>query len=338
MNKQTNKYFPPIAISLMLASVACTSEMGFQDSDPISQIKLEVIDGTLKVSDFETFEELIEEKNELEEVSFTNIAQVINSNSNILPNARISEAGMERLEEFEGSYLLELLDEDGFVIIDEFLFYLDFDNGLVAVTSNLDKKSELLDKNYADDEVLLFYFTDDVISLLESGASSTVDKGNINSRVAAGFEPNYENISDNCSWKKCDNNGHEEQVKYDPETEFEYRLEAKHVYQAAGIYFRLMSEAKHMKRSGKTFYSSEPTNITIRYNYQYNSKKKKIGRKSGQGESSQFTRDHNVFYYESSRGLHSFTLETQFKVFIGGDHGSGYLGWWELNLQRIRKS
>lgn len=234
------------------------------------------------------------------------------------------------------SYLLDILDEDGFVIIGNYLFYLDFNNKMVAVSSDLNLKDAIKQEDFSSESIRLFRFEDDVIGLIEIGSSSTIDKGNFNSRIESHFVI-APTLGSGCSWDKCDNNGTIEQDQFDPITLTEYRLEAKHVYQAAGIYFRLMSESKHMKRGGNLTYTSEPTNNAIRYDYWFESKKSSIGIRSGHSEKYSFISDQDIFFYESSRGLERFRLDSQFEVFIGGSHGSGSLGWWLFNLQRISK-
>ncbi|MFT4856610.1 MAG: hypothetical protein ACI9UV_000353 [Algoriphagus sp.] len=213
---------------------------------------------------------------------------------------------------------------------------MDFNRRLVVVSSDFALKNDIIRGDFSNEKIRLFSFEDDVIGLLEINSESSISKTNVQARISS-FAP-AATISSGCSWNKCDNNGDSNQNKFDPITSTEYRLEAKHVYQAAGFYFRLMSEAKHMKRGGNLTYTSEPTDSYIRYDYLYDSKKRSIGVRSGTGESSKFISDHDIFYYESSRGLNSFRLDTQIEVFIGGSHGSGTLGWWLFNLQRISKS
>lgn len=56
----------------------------------------------------------------------------------------------------------------------------------------------------------------------------------------------------------------------DTGSNFTYRIDAKHVYQAVAIYFRLFSEAKHMKRAiGMNLlpYTQENSDMQITYDY-----------------------------------------------------------------------
>jgi hypothetical protein len=199
-------------------------------------------------------------------------------------------------------------------------------------------KDDILNGNYDDPSIKLFGFEDDVLDLVLTNAASTYDKSSINARVLT-YDPNAPTISDGCSWNKCDNNGHASQ-EIDGATPngslFKYRLEAKHVYQSAGIYFRLFSEAKHMRRPDGSIlpFNSESTNMYIYYDYEYESRKNSIGFRSGNSYAYIFSDKLKPIYYEANRSLRKFTLDTQFFIEIGGDHGSALNGFteWNFNL------
>ena len=299
--------------------------------------RVEVIEGTLKVNSFDTYEDLITGKEKLSIRDFNSFQKGFDELKQSGENLRISQEGYNEITAWEGSTLLELLDQDGFIILEDYLIYLNFNNRTAVVSTDLNLKDEILAGDISSESIRLFKFEDDVIGLLEINSPSTKSKESYNLKITNFFVP-APTIGNDCTWDKCDNNGDANQNKFDPITSTEYRLEAKHVYQAAAVYFRLMSEAKHMKRGGNLTYTAENTNSYIRYDYWYDSKKSSIGIKFGTGESYKFINDHNLFYYESSRGLNSYRLDTQFEVFIGGSHGSGTLGWWLFNLQRISKN
>lgn len=64
-------------------------------------------------------------------------------------NARIlSDDESRALEEYQGSLILDILDEDKMVIIDGKLFFLDFVNRLVAVTPDLSLREYLENGEY----------------------------------------------------------------------------------------------------------------------------------------------------------------------------------------------
>jgi hypothetical protein len=153
------------------------------------------------------------------------------------------------------------------LIIGENLYYLDFNNHVVAVTDKPELKEDILKNNFEDPTIKLFGFEDDVLDLVQTNAESTVEKSAANSGILT-YDLNAPTIVDGCGWDKCDNNGDSKQHitgSTSNGSSFQYRLEAKHVYQAAGIFFRLFSEAKHMRRpSGSTLtFNSEPTTIYI---------------------------------------------------------------------------
>lgn len=77
--------------------------------------------------------------------------------------------------------------------------------------------------------------------------------------------------------------------------------------------------------------------MQITYDYLYHSKKKSVGTKSGVDVETKFDNKLKIIYYVESRGLNSFRLDTHYKVWVGGDHGSN-LGWWDFNLKRISKN
>jgi hypothetical protein len=55
------------------------------------------------------------------------------------------------------------------------------------------------------------------------------------------------------------------------------------------------------------------------------------------GVQNKFDNKLKIIYYNESRGLNSFRLDTHYKIWKGGDHGSN-IGWWDFNLKRISKN
>ncbi|MHA7129541.1 hypothetical protein [Algoriphagus namhaensis] len=322
------------------AVISCSSEQDFEPN-LLPSNEIEIAGGTLNIPDFGFYERLIENQEEIQLGSFVSLASTINGETQLSSNSRLSDNGQNALLEFESTILLDILDEDGFVIIDNKLFFLDFNTELVAVTSDLELRQNLLEGNYENENILLFDFEDDVIGILEDGGESTVNPVEAKARIAASqiFDPNAPLLTDGCAWNKCDNSKYDSHKIYQVAgTNLRYRLEAKHVYQSAGIYFKLISEAKHMRSNDGILYQPENTSISIRYDYIYTSKKRSIGTRSETDEKIRWENDLEVRIYESSRGLESFIVESQFYVEIGGNHASPFIGWWLFELQRIRKS
>ncbi len=221
------------------------------------------------------------------------------------------------------------------VIIDDKLFQLDFLNKLVAVTPDLSLRESLIMGDYDSDQIYLFSFDDDVIGLLDNGVNGTIETlSELKNR------PNVENlytVTAGCDWDECRFN---QDVPGDQG--MDYRIEAKHVYQSSGIYFKLFSQVKHMKKSSPPLYSGESTYIEITYNYWLKSKRGSYGNNgvdSGINTRNKFDDDFEIQYYSLSRGLDQYRLDTHFKVEVGGNHGDGINGfsYWDFNLQRISK-
>ena len=193
---------------------------------------LNLVEGILSFDSKESYEDFIinSKSNFLE--GFTNLESALNAEMG-RPNSRISEDVVKELEDLEGSSLLKALNSDQMVIIDSILFYLDFENKVVACTKNYELKSELLEKEYFIDGVSLYSFEDEVLELIDNGTPSTV-----NSREML-F----------CSDRKATGTMKTNSNSYiDPVAEWDYKVELKHGYQKVGIYFSLMTQIKHVGR------------------------------------------------------------------------------------------
>jgi hypothetical protein len=203
------------------------------------------------------------------------------------------------------------------------------------VTSNLFLRESLKNGSFESDEIYLFSFEDEVLDLLESGSFGTV-----NSLAELKQRPKKENlftVTTGCDWDEC------RFVQDVPGDQgMDYRIEAKHVYQSSGIYFKLFSQVKHMKKSSPPFYSGESTYIEISYDFWLKSKRDSYGNNGvafGINTRNKFDDDFEIQYYSLSRGLDQYRLDTHFLVEVGGNHGDGINGfsYWDFNLQRISK-
>ncbi|MEB2783836.1 hypothetical protein [Algoriphagus persicinus] len=171
---------------------------------------------------------------------------------------------------------------------------------------------------------------------------STIAKSLYNSRIASVYNPSAVTVAGGCGWDKCDNSqnyGDISGLGYSGGN-FRYRLDAKHVYAAAGISFKLFSKAKHMRKpdDGSLFWTAEATTQYLWFDYEFLSKKNGSSLQKQSGERSQFINDFEVRYYSSSRGLERFYLKTQFYAEAGGNHGYSPIGtFWQFNLRQIDK-
>lgn len=328
MNKRLKNFGGIILLGATLS--ACITDQN-EDVSQLSQEKgLEVKGKTLSFADFESYENAIQDPKEILSLDFQSIAKLTKTES-ASSNARIfSDEESKALEEYQGSLILDILDEEGMVIIDDKLFYPDFLNRLVKVTSDLSSRESLKNGEYDSNEVYLFSFEDDVIGLLQQGSIGTQNAKNKNNQTNGRITA----VGTNCSWDQCryDNN-------ISGNTGYEYRIEAKHVYQASGIYFKLFSQAKHMKRNSPPLYSGEPTEIRISWDYWYKSKKNSIGIQSDISFDSRLSDVYEETHYSNARGLESFRLDSFFYAEVGGNHGDGTGGfaYWYFDLYRISK-
>ncbi|MBA4299297.1 MAG: hypothetical protein C0433_04195 [Cyclobacterium sp.] len=311
---------------------ACIPDQN-EDFSQLSQEKgLEVKGKTLSFADFEYYENAIQDPKEILSLDFQSIAKLTKTESASL-NARIlSDDEGKAIEEYEGSLILDILDEEKTVVIGERLFYLDFGKKLVAVTEDFSLRPSLIEGDYDSDLVYLFSFEDEVISLLEEGSTGTIlskKRADLENRRIAAFY-----VGDNCDDDKCSYN------RDTPGTSgMDYRIEAKHVYQTAGIYFKLFSQAKHMKKSAAPFYSGEPTDIRIYWDVWMKSKKNSYGIRYEISDDAVWDDDLEKQYYSMGRGLEKYRLDSRFYVEVGGDHGNGAGGfsYWDFDLYRIHE-
>jgi hypothetical protein len=213
-----------------------------------------------------------------------------------------------------------------------------------VVSTDLSLKEQIVGGDISSEDIRLFSFEDDVIGLLGSGHASTIPKNQYNARVQTTYNPLAYTVTSGCGWDKCDNSNDSDNINilglaYSG-GEFTYRLEAKHVYQASAIYFRLLSQSKHMRRpAGSSLtYNGEATSLYLWYDYEYLSKKSGSSLIKRTGQNNVFNNVLEPTFYESSRGLEKFYLRTQFYAELGGNHGYSPNGqFWQFNLKQIDK-
>ncbi len=257
-------------------------------------------------------------------------------------NLRISQEGFDEISSWEGSTLLEILDKDGFVILEEYLIFLNFNNQTAVVSTNLELKESILKGDILDEEIRLFSFNDDVIGLLEINSPSTMSKTQYNARIMTVFNPLAYTVTAGCGWDKCDNSQNYGDIirvgNYGGT--FRYRLDAKHVYNAAAISFKLYSKSKHMRKpeDGSLVWTATPTTQYIFWDYEFLSKKSGSSLQKSMYQGNTINNEFTATYYSSSRGLEKFYLRTQFYGEAGGNHGYSPSGaFWQFNLKQIDK-
>lgn len=339
-----NKHFTSVVLlgATIFFAVACTDpfdefQLDQQDSG------LEVVDGTLKVSSFEIYESLFSGEKILEKMEFLNFKNSLKESIPTSENYRINDTGYAEISLWEDDLFLEILDQDGFVVVDDILFRVDFNNRVIVASTDLNLKSSILDGNLSNDAIRLFSFDDDVIGLIENGSQSTIPKQKYNARITTIFDPLAYTETSGCDWSKCDNSNNYGDIigvaNSGGET-YRYRFDAKHTYAAAGISFKLFSKGKHMRKpeGGSLVWTAEATTQYIWWDYEYLSKKNGSTLKKDADFDNDFDNEFEVRYYSSSRGLEKFYLRTQFYAEAGGNHGYSPSGtYWQFNLKQIDK-
>lgn len=342
MKNKANILKVALFISMTWGGLSCTTNL--EEEVPIGSLNpgVEIVNGTLKIDSFEHYENLITGKEKLEKLSFINFQDNFRELLNSGKNLRINQVGYEGITSWEGSPLLEILDKDGFVILEDYLIFLNFNNRSAVVTKNLELKDVILKGDISSEEIRLFSFDDDVIGLLEQNSQSTLPKTHYNARIATVFNPLAYTVTAGCTWSKCDNSQDYGDVigvgNYGGT--FRYRLDAKHVYDAAAISFRLYSKAKHMRKpeDGSLVWTATPTSIYIFWNYEYLSKKSGSTLQKSISQSNTVNNELEATYYSSGRGLEKFYLQSQFYGVPGGNHGYSPNGtFWQFNLKQIDK-
>ncbi|GMQ26289.1 hypothetical protein Aoki45_29710 [Algoriphagus sp. oki45] len=348
--KKNAKILSKSLLGLMIwGGISCTTSFDEEIPLVLASSGVEVIQGTLKVNSFDKYEDLITGKEKLYIRDFNSFQKGFDELEQSVENLRISQEEYNEITAWEGSTLLELLDQDGFIILEEYLIYLNFNNRIAVVSTDLNLKDEILAGDISSESIRLFKFEDDVIGLLEINSPSTVEKGIYRARILTTFDPLAYTVINGCVWDKCDNSttfGNSANTGGDiiglgfSGGTFRYRLDAKHVYQNAAISFRLLSEAKHMRKpeDGSVFWKAQSTSLYFWYDFEYLSKKNGSTLKKKASVKNDYTNDLDTTFYSSSRGLDKFYLRTQFYGEPGGNHGYSPNGtYWQFNLKQISK-
>ncbi|EOZ97991.1 hypothetical protein A33Q_1498 [Indibacter alkaliphilus LW1] len=334
---------------LFLAIAGCQDieEDNFLDLDlnPVS-----VVNETLKFQSVEDYESFLGSTEDFEIPEFSSFRMNIDwefiLNSEIL---RLSNSEY-RIKEFEDSKLLDILDKDGFIIIGEYLIYLNFDEEKAYVTKNLTLKDQISQKELSNEEILIFDFDEDVLEILFESSYNPIEVESSNGEVTAMDDPNARilascpglypigspfppMIGDGCDDRKC------EWTTIYPEGDYTFKAEAMHAYQAAAIYFRLKSEVSQYRRLHQNPYVAHGDSpMTITYWGTLTPRNRQTETRSGCWDSCQGcwpppanTQKIQKVHYEAGRRLTQYNLYGIFDVFLGGgNYGSGYLDVFQL--------
>lgn len=239
--------------------------------------------------------------------------------------------------EFSDTYLLDIIDSNGMVIIEDYLIKLDFKTKTAFVTNNLQRIDDFRAGSLDFNDVVTYGFEEDVLTILfgESGinADQRIKENIENSRIAScpgpyGVGSTFPPMSGTgCGSRFC------EFSTYHIEAGFTYRADAKHVYQAAAVYFRMKSELAHFRNNNEnsTGWVATPSpGMSITYWGNYTPKNRATVNLSSCHDGCQgcdFLNGDKVqkIHWEAGRRLDSFTLYGIFEVHLGGNHApSGY--------------
>ncbi|TAE34545.1 MAG: hypothetical protein EAZ91_00340 [Cytophagales bacterium] len=203
----------------------------------------------------------------------------------------------------EDDYLASMLNPDGIVQIDQWIFRLDVCAGKVFVLAEKDKAmmAELKKKMPTHKAIRVFSTDDEVLDLL-----STTKPG---AKVAICFNDRRADGATDQTFQR--------HVISSPTINtysVEYFADAKVVYQKAGIYFSLLAELKYMRRlqdDSNWFWNQEFTSMNLLTTYRY---KRRCGDESGDSEFTFVASDNkiNKRVYESSNGLARYSLSGDF--------------------------
>lgn len=325
------------------------------ENDPAvssTNLSLENVYGLREFPSVYEYEKALNLKELKELPGFVSLAEVVSNQKNTTSEAGRIWKEDEWLSEFTDAFLLEIIDSYGMVKIENYLIKLDFKKRRALVTKNMNRLISFRNELYEFDDVTAFGFEDDVLEILfgeysgEAELPDEIEKDNArilgtgcpgNHAPGSSFPPmtGIDCDSRKCQWLRIYN-----------EATWSYKAEAKHVYQAAAIYFRLKSEIAHFKNnpSNSFGWSSEPSpGMTITYWGSFKPKNRSTRNLSGcydqcQGCGPVISNKDKVqkIHYEAGRRLTSYNLYGIFEVHLGGNHApSGYPDSFQLhNIQR----
>lgn len=343
-----------LGIITLFAGIVCIYSCdGIDSNSPFTEenFSSDIIQGVRKFSTVSDYELILKTHSLPEYPEFISMSKVISdpliSDSE---SARIWQED-EFLNDLSDAFLLEIIDSDGMIIIEDYLIKLDFNKRLAFVTDNLDRLVDFRNEVYDFNDVESYDFEQDVLGILfgedESKTDQTEKDSKENARIAGDGCPGAyppgslfpPKIGSGCDSRKC------QWTRIYSEAGWSYKAEAKHVYQAAAIYFRLKSEIAHFKNneSNSTGWSSEPIpGMTITHWGSYTPKNRSAVQLSSCydlcekcGPVIANTDKVQKIHWEEGRRLISFNLYGIYEVHLGGSHAqSGYPDVFQLyNIQ-----
>lgn len=252
------------ASTILILGGGCQEQMNEFDLDlSVEEDLVKVKDGTLHFQGREVFEDFMfgSEKTALiGEESFKSLALLLKDHQG--NNLRLSGTEISKISEFEGTPLLDVLDSDGLVAIENYYICLDFDNETAGVTKNSNLVPLLRNKDFSHDSVQVYSFEEEVLGILFGNVGNSKYTGESNTKAMGASQ----RIMDcntgtpkpglNLPYRPTPpagviNPSTDREISYTEVVtigSYQYKIKAKHAYQAAAIYFRLKSELEHYRR------------------------------------------------------------------------------------------
>lgn len=305
-----------------------------------------VVKGVRKFQTVSDYEFAIHKKNLQNIDGFVSMGEVVRDQSiDRAASGRIIGNEDPRME-FADTYLLDIIDSNGMVIIEDYLIKLDFQSKVAFVTDNLHRIEDFRAGSLDFNDVVTYGFEEDLLTILFGDGGAAADKmieeNFENARIASLGCPGPYPVGstfppmtgDGCNSRFC------EKIRYYTEGDFTYRADIKHVYQAAAVYFRMKSELAHFRNnnSNSTGWVATPSpGMSITYWGGYTPRNRPYQPLSGCWDQCQgcdtFNEDKvQKIHWEAGRRLNSFTLYGIFEVNLGGNHApSGFPDVIQLN-------
>jgi hypothetical protein len=163
----------------------------------------------------------------------------------------------------EDDALATVLNADGAVIIEGKAYMPDFANEIIFVCSDLTQENitSMINKDNQNLAIQVYPISAMVLHMDEEGWDEMVvgDKNGVNQS-----NNSRESLRRKCSEKGADRKQGKLNPKYCGNDK---QLDAKIVYQQAGIYFSLLAEAKNNRKTASGFWQKEDAEIFVRYSF-----------------------------------------------------------------------
>ena len=198
-----------------------------------------------------------------------------NSHSNFISQRKYHEDNGYDLPN-EDIVLATVLNKDGIVIIGTKAYLIDIPNDLVYICNEINSSNmALLQNKTLQGELVVAYPTShEVLYMDEEGWDNPVGIGEVELTIKTDNNSTYKNSNKRglrCKDKNADKGNDKDAPEYD-DGGGKRRMDAKACYQKAGIYFSLMLENKHQRKTNSGFWDREKTEIFYQYIFSFQPK------------------------------------------------------------------